>query len=45
MQSKKERKKKKEKSKAIPETGLGGIYGFETLGFPQCLDNWFIVGG
>jgi hypothetical protein len=33
------------KSKAIPVTGLGGLYGCEMLRIPHCLDNRFTDGG
>jgi hypothetical protein len=35
--------KSKKKSKAIPVTGLGGIYGCMMLGIPHCLDNRLTV--
>jgi hypothetical protein len=35
----------KEKDKAIPVTGLGGLLNCETLRLSHCLDNRFIVGG
>jgi hypothetical protein len=33
------------KSKAIPVTGLVGLYGFEMLRIPHCLDNRLTDGG
>jgi hypothetical protein len=40
-----ERKNKvKVKSKAIPVTGCGGLYGYETLRLPHFLDNWLMDG-
>jgi hypothetical protein len=33
------------KSKAIPVTGRGGLWGCEMLRIPHCLDNRLINGG
>jgi hypothetical protein len=35
----------KRKSKAIPVTGSGGLYGCEMIRMPHCLDNRFTDGG
>jgi hypothetical protein len=35
--------KVKTKSKAIPVTGLGGLYDFEMLRIPHCLDSRLTV--
>jgi hypothetical protein len=35
----------KSKSKAIPVTDRGGLWGCETLRIPHCLDNRLIDGG
>jgi hypothetical protein len=37
--------KVKSKSKAIPVTGLGGLYSCEMLRIPYFLDNWLAFGG
>jgi hypothetical protein len=36
--------KSKTKCKAIPITGLGGLWGSEMLWIPHCLDNLFTDG-
>jgi hypothetical protein len=38
-------KNKKEKGKAIPVTGRGGLYGCEKLRIPYCIGNWLTDGG
>jgi hypothetical protein len=38
-------KKSKKKIKAIPVTGLGGVYGCEMLRIPHCLGNLLTDGG
>jgi hypothetical protein len=38
-------KKKKNQSKAIPVTGLGGLESCEMLRIPHCLDNRLTNGG
>jgi hypothetical protein len=37
--------KKQVKSKAIPVTGRGGVWGCDTLRIPHCLDNRLTDGG
>jgi hypothetical protein len=40
-----ELRKRGKKSKAVPVTGHGGLYGCEMLRIPHCIDSWLMHGG